>query len=315
MVSFGGPEGRGGRHARHHVVTPGAKGVDQPQGDVALCGGRVEDLRAVLVADVGTLPVGLRRVVDLEEEPCELLVADPARVEAHAHRLGMSRGVAAHLLVGRMVLVAADVARFDVEHSGTLREHVLHTPEAPSGEDRRLLGRSRRGRLLLFGKELQRDGVHAVARVLGREALVQEDVAQVGAAAGAGDLRTHAVGIGGAAHGPGDLVVEARPAASRVELVGRAVERRAALAADVGARLAVVVELSGEGGFGSLLFDDPFLFGCQRFHGLCVQWGSRATAEERQEQVQLVCHLVFRSSKIRPGPHRRTLRPAGRPDR
>ena len=89
----------------------------------------------------------------------------------------------------------------------------------------------------------------------------------------------------------------------------------AALAADVGARLAVVVVLSGEGGFGSLLFDDPFLFGCQRFHGLCVQWGSRATAEERQEQVQLVCHLVFRSSKIRPGPHRHTLRPAGRPDR
>src|SRR6185436_637171 len=73
------------------------------------------------------------------------------------------------------------------------------------------------------GDELHRQRVHAMARVLRREPLAQENVAQVTATVGALDLDTHAVGVRQALHSARHLVVEGRPAAAGVELVGAAV--------------------------------------------------------------------------------------------
>ena len=95
-----------------------------------------------------------------------------------------------------------------------------------------------------------------MTRVLGREPLAEEDVAEVAAAVGALDLDAHAVGVGQAPDGAGDLVVEGGPAAVGVELVVGAIEGRVAAAADVGAGLVEVVVLAGEGRLGALVLDD-----------------------------------------------------------
>ena len=274
MTGFGGPEGAGRRHARGDAVTFAAEQGDEPFGHGALFGRGVEDFGAVLVADVGPLAVDLRRGVDLEEEACERFVGDLRRIEGHAHRFGVSRGMAAHLLVGRAVGAAAGVTRFDREDAGLLFQQVFHAPETTAGEDRRF---GRGGRLgggpvgRLRGRhEVEREGVDAVARILVGKAFTREDMPQMRPAAGAGDLGAAAVGVGRAAYRTCDLVVEGGPAAPRIELVLRTVERRAALAAAVEAALAVLVVFSREGSLGSLVDDDPAFVGCERFHGLCI---------------------------------------------
>ena len=73
-----------------------------------------------------------------------------------------------------------------------------------------------------------------MARVLGGERLALEDMPQVAAAGRADDLCAPAVCVLAAGDRPGDLVIEARPAAARVELVIRAVQGRVAAAAVVG---------------------------------------------------------------------------------
>ena len=76
-----------------------------------------------------------------------------------------------------------------------------------------------------------------MARVLRRELFAEEDVAEVPVAIRAEDLDAVAVGVALAADGAGQFVVEARPAAVTVELVGRAIKRRVALAAEERARV------------------------------------------------------------------------------
>ena len=75
-----------------------------------------------------------------------------------------------------------------------------------------------------------------MAGVLPGEPLAEKDMAEVRVAGGAGDLGALPVRVLGALHGAGHLVVEARPAAMRIELVLRTVEGRLAAAADVGPR-------------------------------------------------------------------------------
>ena len=195
----------------------------------------------------------------------------------------MPRGMAAHLLVGGIFGPAARVARFDLQHAGHLGQQVLHAPETASGENRgfgpllflRLLPSG--GRLFAgfrFGFEEKRNRIDAVARILRGKSLVQKHMPQVSSAFGAGDLGAPSVGVGRPHHGARNLVIETGPAAPRVELVGGTVQRRAALAAVVYARLAVVIISARKGRFGTLVDDHTSLFRCQRFHILSV-YGSR----------------------------------------
>ena len=204
----------------------------------------------------------------------------------------MSRAVAAHLLVSGILRMSADVSRHDIEHPRLLRKQMLHAPETASGEDRRL------GPLLFRrGHELQRHGVDTVARVPGRKTLACENMAQMTAAPGAGDLRAPPVGIDGPFHGSGNLVVETRPAAPRVELVRRTVQRRAALPADVGSVLLVFVVAAREGGLGPLVHDHPLLLRCQRFHILSIYGPAQGEANYQNNGS----HKYLQSKTAPPG--------------
>ena len=230
--------------------------------------------------------------MNLEKEPRQLFVGDFRRIERHPHRLGMSRAVAAHLLVSGILRMSADVSRHDIEHPRLLRKQMLHAPETASGEDRRL------GPLLFRrGHELQRHGVDTVARVPGRKTLACENMAQMTAAPGAGDLRAPPVGIDGPFHGSGNLVVETRPAAPRVELVRRTVQRRAALPADVGSVLLVFVVAAREGGLGPLVHDHPLLLRCQRFHILSIYGPAQGEANYQNNGF----HKYLQSKTAPPG--------------
>ena len=71
---------------------------------------------------------------------------------------------------------------------------------------------------LAFSDELHRDRIDAVPGVFVGEAFAEEDVAEVSVAVLADDFGTPAIGVGHATHAAFDLVVEARPTATRMEL-------------------------------------------------------------------------------------------------
>src|SRR5580704_13626996 len=93
--------------------------------------------------------------------------------------------------------------------------------------------------------ELEGYGIGTVPSVLRCEPLAEEDMAQVGAAVGALDLRPVSVRVGNPLDRARDLVVEGRPTAPRVELVFRTIEGRVASLADVRPRPEVALVLAG----------------------------------------------------------------------
>ena len=174
--------------------------------------------------------------------------------------------VTANLLVGRMFGPAAGIARLDRQNARSPLHQMFDAPKAASCENGRI------GRGALFAGrplEIERNGVDAMADILGRESLAGEHMAQMSSAFRADDLGPASVGVGNAPDRSLDLVIETGPAAARIELVRRAVKRLAALPAAVDARLVVVVILAGEGPLGALVDDHPFFFLCKRFHALC----------------------------------------------
>jgi hypothetical protein len=108
--------------------------------------------------------------------------------------------------------------------------------------------------------EEERDRVHAVTRVSGRESFTREDVPQVAVALCASNLFTHAVPVRVMTNGAGQFLIETGPTALGVELVVRPIQGRAASLAGVRSGPGVVLVLPGEWGFGPLVHDDP-LFG------------------------------------------------------
>ena len=110
-------------------------------------------------------------------------------------------------------------------------------------------------------------------RVFGGEAFAFEDMPQMGPAGGADDFRPVAVRIGNPHDGPCDLVIEARPAASGVELVARAVERCAATPAGIGSVGLMVPVAPAERRFRRAVGDDLFFVGSEGSHSasLCYQ--------------------------------------------
>ena len=77
--------------------------------------------------------------------------------------------------------------------------------------------------LVFQRRKLQRDRIHTMPGILRRHVFAFKDVAQVGAAVGAEDFDTAAVGICLTANCAGDLIVKAWPAAEGFELVVRTI--------------------------------------------------------------------------------------------
>src|SRR3990170_5685264 len=74
------------------------------------------------------------------------------------------------------------------------------------------------------------------------------------------------IGIGQSSHRAGNLLVEAGPAAARMELGVRNVKRGSTPPADVRAFIKEVVVLAGVGRFGAFVNDHPLFLRCQFVH-------------------------------------------------
>ena len=93
--------------------------------------------------------------------------------------------VTANLLVGRMFGPAAGIARLDRQNARSPLHQMFDAPKAASCENGRI------GRGALFAGrplEIERNGVDAMADILGRESLAGEHMAQMSSAFRADDL-------------------------------------------------------------------------------------------------------------------------------
>src|SRR5215475_457703 len=134
VLGLGLPEGPRGLNRGDHLARPQAGGVDVGDcvlGDLPLRVAGVEDGRPVAGPEVVALPVERGGVVDLEEELEQVPVGDLLRIEDDLDGLGVGAMVA----VGGVRHVAAGVTDPGREHAGTLADEVLHSPEAPAGQD------------------------------------------------------------------------------------------------------------------------------------------------------------------------------------
>src|SRR5918997_676112 len=119
------------------VARPGELGLEllaDPLRDSELLVAGGVDRRAVLRAHVVALAHALGRVVVLEEDLQQLLVAHLLRVVADLDDLGVPGPGAAHLLVGGVRGEAARVAGRGVGHARGLPEQLLRAPETTEGE-------------------------------------------------------------------------------------------------------------------------------------------------------------------------------------
>ena len=117
-----------------------------------------------------------------------------------------------------------------------------------------------RGLLLFFRNKFHRNRVDAVAGVFFGQAFADKNMAEVAAAIGAEYLGAPPVGVCFFAYRTGYFVIESRPTAAGVELVGRAVQRRFAPPADVFACGKMLVVLARKWALCAFVFDDPFFF-------------------------------------------------------
>ena len=135
MVLLGRPEARRGRIC----VAIGRAWLRCSRSRDAIASARLrlavrEDSRAILVADVGSLTIELGRIVNLPKEAQQLVVIDLLRIEGYLDGFGMAGRMTADLTVRRIVDMAADVTRNDLEDAGNSPERVLNAPEAAGCE-------------------------------------------------------------------------------------------------------------------------------------------------------------------------------------
>src|SRR5439155_6374835 len=97
-----------------------------------------ENRRAILCAEVWTLPVHLCRVVSLPENVEQLFVTHFCRIERHLHHFRMPRFIRAHVFVGRIRHVSTAVAYGGVNHARDLLKRRLNAPKAPRSKRRNL---------------------------------------------------------------------------------------------------------------------------------------------------------------------------------
>lgn len=115
--------------------------------------------------------------------------------------------------------------------------------------------------LFAFRGEIKRKRIDAVALAGGLAWSVIEDVAEMSATVSAGNFGPlHAVrAISGVAHGAGNRLIKARPAAARIVLGVRAEQNCTTVRAGVVAIVSDMQKLAGKRRFGGLVEQDGFL--------------------------------------------------------
>jgi len=148
VIGFGAKEGRRGREfgddRRLLPVRRAHLGADRV-GDRLLLVGVVEDRGTILRSGVIPLPIGGGRIVNSEKELAELAIRDLAWIELHVDHLCMSRVARANVLVGRVLLRAAEIADADrLQLRELLPIPFLHTPKTTTTKSSKLCRRRRR---------------------------------------------------------------------------------------------------------------------------------------------------------------------------
>ena len=137
MVVFGGVEGTEGLEFGDDGGGPelaGGNVGDDGLGLDLLVGGVVEDGRAVLRADIGALTIGGGGVVDGEEDFEQVGVADGGRIKGDLDGLSVAGKPGAHLLIGRIGAITADVAGNDAADAFDALVYSLQAPEAAAAK-------------------------------------------------------------------------------------------------------------------------------------------------------------------------------------
>src|ERR687896_1409225 len=137
VLGLGLPEGDDLADLGPHLAGPQARGVDvgdRVLGDPALLVARIEDLRAIVRAEIVALAVLGRGVVDLKEELEDVAVGDALGVEDDLDGLGVTGMVA----VGGVLFVPAGVSDAGREDPVAAAQQLLDAPEAAAGKDRGL---------------------------------------------------------------------------------------------------------------------------------------------------------------------------------
>ena len=249
VVFFCRPERISLRNLSFNVVAFRLKRLNKLSSYLFLFLVEIENRRAILRAYVRALAVKLCKIVRLEKQLCNLLVADYFRVERDLDGLGMAGFVGADLLVGRIRNMAARISDGCGDNAGYLIEIIFRSPETAGCEYcfASLL-------LLVFGwYEIHRKGVHTMASILRCHLLSEKHMAEMAAAVVAENLRADAVGVGLPFDGAFYLVVEAGPAAVGLELRRRFVKRCPASRAGVGSFFVMVVIFAAERAFGAFV--------------------------------------------------------------
>ena len=87
-------------HFGRHIVSFLLQQINQLLGNLLLLFGKVENSsRAILVADIRSLAVNLRGIVNFEEQPGQCFIIRFRRIEHNTYRLGITGCMAANILV------------------------------------------------------------------------------------------------------------------------------------------------------------------------------------------------------------------------
>ncbi|MPN07893.1 hypothetical protein SDC9_155165 [bioreactor metagenome] len=114
-----------------------AQFLDQRQRSVQLLVATDEDHRTVLGADVISLTIERRRVVDDEKDFQQIAITQDSGIELDAHNLGMPGTAFANLTIGRMLDMTTRIAGRYRMHAFDLTEYRLQAPEtAPAQHGR-----------------------------------------------------------------------------------------------------------------------------------------------------------------------------------
>jgi hypothetical protein len=97
-----------------------------------------------------------------------------------------------------------------------------------------------------------------MAGVLVGKTFTQEYMPEVGAAIAARNFSTHSVG--GTGYGPGKFVVETRPAATRIEFIGRMVQPGATPFANIRPSFPKFIVFARKRNFSTFVHNYPFFF-------------------------------------------------------
>lgn len=256
VVFFPGPKWSGGGEFGFDVMSLLLEAFDQSGGYCLLILVQVENTRAILRTNIGALTVSLREVVGFKKEGGEFFVADLVGIEGDFDGFGMSGFSGAYLLVGGVGDVASGVADGGGDDSRGALEVVFGSPETARGEYCSF------GFGVIGGDKIHGDRVDAVTCVLWGVAFAGEDMAQMAGAIGAEYFSAATISIGDLVYCTGDLIVKTGPAAVGFELGSVLEQFCAALFAGVKALFEVIIVLSREGRFRSLVDDDILFPGC-----------------------------------------------------